>query len=94
MFFNHQPSLILQYLRLFQCKTALPRSIGKKEMKMMTKEDSQTLRRISETLDEILMVIKMPSNKFQNMLDNTGKVISILGILVIIEIIRNWIFGG
>ena len=73
----------------FSKQNASPRSIG-----IMTKEDSQTLRHISETLDEILMLLKMPSNKFQRLLDNTGKVISILGILVIIEIIRNWITGG
>ena len=61
---------------------------------MMTKEDSQTLRHISETLDEIMMFLKIPSNKFLWMLDIIGKVVSILCIISIIDIIRNWITGG
>ena len=60
----------------------------------MTKKDSDALQHISKTLDEILLVIKTPASKLQRVLDNTGKVLSILGIVVIIEIIRSWITGG
>ena len=60
----------------------------------MEKEDRETLRHISDTLDEVLAVLKKPGNKFIRALDIAGTVVSVLAILGIIEIIRNWIFGG
>ena len=58
----------------------------------MGKED--TIQHISDTLDEVLVFLKKPSNKFIRALDIGGAVVSVLAILGIIEIIRNWILGG
>ena len=60
----------------------------------MEKEDRETIRHISDTIDEILSVLKKPGSKFIRALDIVGTIVSVLAILGIIEIIRNWILGG
>jgi hypothetical protein len=58
------------------------------------KEDRETMRHISNTLDEVLVVLKKPGNKFLRALEIAGAVVSVMAILGIIEIVRNWFFGG
>jgi hypothetical protein len=58
------------------------------------KEDRETIRHISATLDEMLAVLKKPENRAGKVIETAGAVVSVLSILGIIEIVRNWIFGG
>ena len=58
----------------------------------MGKED--TIQHISDTLDEVLVVLKKPGNKFIRVLEIAGAVVGVMAILGIIDIIRNWILGG
>ena len=58
------------------------------------KEDRKTLLHISSTLDEILMVIKKPENKIIRIINIGAAIMSIMGIVFIIEMILGWIFGG
>jgi len=60
----------------------------------MDREDKETLQHMSNTLDEVLLVLKKPDNKFIRVLEIGGTIVSILAVLGIIEIIRNWIIGG
>jgi hypothetical protein len=57
-------------------------------------KDQETIRHISDTLDEVLVVLKKPMNKFMKVLEVAGGVVSVLAILGIIDIILNWIIGG
>ena len=59
----------------------------------MEQEDRETLRHISETLDEILSVQKKPQSKVERFVNLFGTGITILGILTIIDIIMKWIGG-
>jgi preprotein translocase subunit Sss1 len=61
---------------------------------VMDNEDKQTLKHISETLDQLLVVSSKPPNKVTKIFEITATGITILGIIGIIEIIRNWIIGG
>ena len=60
----------------------------------MDDKDSKTLEHISGTLDEMLAVLKKPENRASKVIEMAGAVVSVLSILGIIEIVRNWIFGG
>ena len=60
----------------------------------MDSEDRKILQHMSDTLDEVLIVMKKPENIIVKILGIAGMVVSILGILGVIEIIRNWRFGG
>ena len=60
----------------------------------MEKEDRETVRHMSETLDKILMVLSKPEKIVVKVLEVGAAVVSVLGILSIIEIIRDWIIGG
>lgn len=45
----------------------------------------------NKKLDVIIGIMNKPDNKFGKILETAGAVVSILGILSIIEIIRNWL---
>jgi len=60
----------------------------------MEKEDRETVKHISETLDKILMVLLKPEKIVVKILEIGAAVVSVLGILSIIDIIHNWIIGG
>jgi hypothetical protein len=59
----------------------------------MEKEDRETLRHISKTLDEILVVLAKPPSRRDRILDTVAAVVTILGILGAIDIIKGWIGG-
>jgi hypothetical protein len=61
--------------------------------KKMESEDRETLRHISETLDEMLAIQKRPESRIRIILELIATGITILGILAIIDQIRNWIGG-
>ena len=56
-------------------------------------EDRETIRHISDTLDKIHMVLSRPQNKVLIIMNAVGTGITLLGIITIIDIIRNWIGG-
>ena len=60
---------------------------------MDKKEDKDVIRHISENLDKILMVLQKPENKVARIFEIAAAGVGILGILSIIDIIRNWIGG-
>jgi hypothetical protein len=60
----------------------------------MDKEDRETIRHMSDALDEILAILKRPENRLAKMIDFVAAGVGILGILSIADIIRNWILGG
>ena len=60
----------------------------------MEKEDREIIRHISATLDEMLAVLKKPENKFFKLMEIVGNAVGIIGILAIVDILRNWISGG
>ena len=49
---------------------------------------------MSETLDKILIVLSKPEKIVVKVLEIGAAVVSVLGILSIIDIIHNWIIGG
>ena len=59
----------------------------------MTEEDKKIILHMSETLDKILAVLSKPENKFTRILDIAAAGITLLGILSIIDVIRNWLGG-
>ena len=60
----------------------------------MEKEDRETIRHISATLDEMLAFLKTPESKFFKIMEIVGNAVGIIGILAVVDIIRNWILGG
>jgi len=60
----------------------------------MEKEDRETVKHMSETLDKILLVLSKPEKIVVKILEIGAAVVSVLGILSIIDIIHNWIIGG
>ena len=45
---------------------------------------------ISDTLDEVLVVMKKPVNMFMRILEVASTITGVLAIFGIVEIIRNW----
>ena len=60
----------------------------------MIKEDRKLIQHISNTLDEVLAVLKKPENKYIKALEFAGTVVSVLAVISIVETILRWIFGG
>ena len=59
----------------------------------MQEEDKDKIRHISETLDKILDLLQKPENRLARIFEIAAAGVGILGILSIIDIIRNWIGG-
>jgi hypothetical protein len=57
-------------------------------------DKTPVLQHIADTLDEVLTVLKKPESKIGKVLETAGAAVSILGILSIVDVIKNWIFGG
>jgi preprotein translocase subunit Sss1 len=53
----------------------------------------EQLEMINSKLDTIINIMKKPGNKFIGILEVVAAGISVLGILSIMDIIRNWIGG-
>jgi hypothetical protein len=60
----------------------------------LDKEDRDILKHISEMLDKILAVLIKPPNKFARTSEFIATVVTILGIIGIVDVIKNWFFGG
>ena len=59
----------------------------------MEKEDRETIRHISETLDEVHAVLSKPPKKIRVVMEFVVAGVTILGVVSIIEIITHWIRG-
>ena len=51
----------------------------------MEKKDSENLQHITDTLDEVLVVLKKPANKVVRVLEIVAAAVSAMGIISIIE---------
>lgn len=60
----------------------------------MEKEDREIIKHMSNTLDEMLIILKTPANRFMRGLEIAGGIVSIFAIVGIIDIIIKWILGG
>jgi tRNA1(Val) A37 N6-methylase TrmN6 len=57
----------------------------------MNEELKVLIKHMSETLDEILLVLKRPESKIGKILETAGAGVGVLSILSIIDVIRNWL---
>ena len=53
----------------------------------------EELKRLNKSVDEILDILRKPGNKAGKILETAGAIVTVLGILSIIEILRNWLGG-
>ena len=60
----------------------------------MDSEDRKILQHISDNLDEVLVIMKKPENKFIRALEIGSMVVGILAILGIADAIFQKFFGG
>jgi len=56
-------------------------------------EDRETIRHMSNTLDKILTVLSKPSSRIARIFELAAAGVGILGILSVIDILKNWIGG-
>jgi energy-converting hydrogenase Eha subunit F len=59
----------------------------------MDKEDRAIIIHMSETLDTICAALSRPPNKLARVFEIAATVITLLGILSVIDIIKNWLGG-
>jgi hypothetical protein len=52
------------------------------------------LEKLNRKADVIIGIMQAPENKFLKLMEITGNAVGIIGILAIVELIRNWIVGG
>jgi len=60
----------------------------------MEKEDRDIIKHISNTLDEMLIILNKPANRFLRGLEIAGGIVSVFAIIGIVDIIVKWILGG
>ena len=58
----------------------------------MTEKIITQLENANKKLDVIIGIMNKPESRFGKILETAGAVVSIFGILSIIEIIRNWLY--
>ena len=52
------------------------------------------LEKLNKKADVIIGIMQTPDNKFLKLMEIIGNAVGIIGILAIVELIRNWIIGG
>jgi hypothetical protein len=55
--------------------------------------DEAILKHMSDTLDEVLRIMKTPENKFMRIFEIGSAIVTIVGIISIVDIIINWLGG-
>jgi len=63
-------------------------------MKTVIQQIITELAELNKKADVIIGVMKEPENKFLKLMEIAGNAVGIIGILAIVDIIRNWILGG
>jgi hypothetical protein len=51
----------------------------------------EQLENINRKLDEVIGIMKKPENRLLRMLEIIGNVVTIVSVLAIVEVIRNWV---
>jgi len=51
----------------------------------------EQLEELNKKLDMIIEILKKPENKFGKILETAGAVVTVMSILSIIDILRNWL---
>ena len=59
----------------------------------MEKEEIVLLRHMSDTLDKMLVLLSKPQSMIARAFDIGAAIVTILGILTIIDLIKSWIGG-
>jgi hypothetical protein len=57
-------------------------------------QNIKNLEEINQKVSDIAAMLKQPQSKFANMLNVIAAEVGVLGILSIIDIIKNWILRG
>jgi hypothetical protein len=52
------------------------------------------LAELNKKVGVIIGIMKEPENKFLKLMEIVGNAVGIIGILAIVDIVRNWILGG
>jgi CBS domain-containing protein len=52
------------------------------------------LIKLNEKVDAIIDIMEKPESKFLKLMEVVGNAVGIIGILAIVDIIRNWVLGG
>ena len=60
---------------------------------MMDKEDKDTIKHISETIDKIHIILQQPQNRAARIFELVATGVGILSILSIIDLIKSWSGG-
>ena len=62
--------------------------------KVLMEQIVEKLDKINNTLECMLSVMKQPESRVMTILKYAGAIVGALGILTVIELIRQWIIGG
>jgi hypothetical protein len=49
---------------------------------------------LNKKVDVLIDIIQKPESKFLKLMEVVGNIVGIIGILAVIDIIRNWLLGG
>jgi hypothetical protein len=49
---------------------------------------------LNKKADAMISIMQKPENKFLKIMELIGNVATIIGVLAVVEIIRNWMSGG
>ena len=52
------------------------------------------LAELNKKADTIIKIMQKPESRFLKIIEVVGNVVAIIGVLAIIEIVRNWFLGG
>jgi hypothetical protein len=63
-------------------------------MKAVIEQVITELAELNKKVDVIIGIMNEPENKFLKFMEIVGDAVGIIGILAIVDIIRNWILGG
>ena len=63
-------------------------------MKTVIEQVITELAELNKKVDVIIGIMNEPENRFLKLMEIVGDAVGIIGILAIVDIIRNWILGG
>ena len=49
---------------------------------------------LNKKVDVLIGIMQKPENKFMKIIEIVGNAVGIIGILAVVDIIKNWILGG
>jgi hypothetical protein len=60
----------------------------------MEKEDREILERMAKAQERIAGILGKPKGKTEIVLEYLTAIVSIMGVIVIIDVVQKWILGG